>query len=507
MSNTLIGCLFWGAVLAALYAVRPNGGLNSLTAETAGRREKIVLLVLAAAVVLLCTLPMSLSPYWNGEFPEHRNQYELMAEAILDGRLHLEYDDVDPKLLEMENPYDTMKRVELGVSVHWDHAFYNGRHYMYFGIVPVILLFLPFRLITGVTLVTYQATQIFTGLFIVGMFALFRLVAKKFFPSLSWAAYLSLSAAFSMMSVWYLVGEPALYCTAIASGICMEVWSLYFFVKAVWDSPNDRRAVLWGVAGSLCGALAFGCRPPIALVNLLAVPMLLHYVRQKRRDGGRLLGQVALVALPYVVVGVLLMAYNYARFDNPFEFGQSYQLTVTDQSAYGSLFSHINLLQLFNGLMNNFVKFSPFREEFPHVTFSSVLVNFPVLVFALFCLAQRDTLAQLKRLRLRGFMAVLCLLPVLITASEVLMSPYLMERYRADIYWLMGLLAFLSFGAFCESAPEASRKRWCFAFSAAAFLTAFKSFLLWVKPFDFNFTECFPEYLDKIESILSLGLR
>ena len=62
MSNTLIGCLFWGAVLAALYAVRPNGGLNSLTAETAGRREKIVLLVLAAAVVLLCTLPMSLSP-------------------------------------------------------------------------------------------------------------------------------------------------------------------------------------------------------------------------------------------------------------------------------------------------------------------------------------------------------------------------------------------------------------------------------------------------------------
>ena len=276
MSNTLIGCLFWGAVLAALYAVRPNGGLNSLTAETAGRREKIVLLVLAAAVVLLCTLPMSLSPYWNGEFPEHRNQYELMAEAILDGRLHLEYDDVDPKLLEMENPYDTMKRIELGVSVHWDHAFYNGRHYMYFGIVPVILLFLPFRLVTGVTLVTYQATQIFTGLFIAGMFALFRLVAKKFFPSLSWAAYLSLSAAFSMMSVWYLVGEPALYCTAIASGICMEVWSLYFFVKAVWDSPNDRRAVLWGVAGSLCGALAFGCRPPIALVNLLAVPMLLR---------------------------------------------------------------------------------------------------------------------------------------------------------------------------------------------------------------------------------------
>ena len=52
---------------------------------------------------------------------------------------NLEYEDVDPRLSEMENPYDPQARKELGIYYHWDHAFYNGKYYMYFGIVPVVL--------------------------------------------------------------------------------------------------------------------------------------------------------------------------------------------------------------------------------------------------------------------------------------------------------------------------------------------------------------------------------
>ena len=122
--------------------------------------------------IVLSVYPMSLSPVWNGKIPGHRDQYERMAQSILHGHLYLEYEDVDPRLSEMENPYDPQARKELGIYYHWDHAFYNGKYYMYFGIVPVVLLFLPYQLLTGNALTTYKATQIFTVGTILAIFAL-----------------------------------------------------------------------------------------------------------------------------------------------------------------------------------------------------------------------------------------------------------------------------------------------------------------------------------------------
>lgn len=81
--------------------------LHKGTLETA---ESIAKRWLAAAVlvsvIILCVLPMGLSPSYNGEIPDYTDQYEHMAESILNGQLYLEYDDTDPKLLAMEKPYD-----------------------------------------------------------------------------------------------------------------------------------------------------------------------------------------------------------------------------------------------------------------------------------------------------------------------------------------------------------------------------------------------------------------
>ena len=253
-----LGCIFWGMAALAIYAVRPGAVLSREALETAARKGRLMIALVAAAVVLLCTLPMSLSPIWNGEGPAHINQFEVLAQSILEGHIHLNYDDVDPRLQEMDNPYDTAMRDALGVSYRWDHAFYNGQYYMYFGVVPVFLLFLPFRIITGASLTTYHATQIFTAFFILGIFALFRLLSRIFFRRMTLSVYLSLSAAVSVMSVWYSVSTPALYCTAISAGICMEVWSIFFFIKAVWDGDGRRKSTCMGVLGSLFGAFAFG---------------------------------------------------------------------------------------------------------------------------------------------------------------------------------------------------------------------------------------------------------
>ena len=168
--------------------------------------------------------------------------------------------------------------------------------------------------------------------------------------------YLFLATAFSMMSVWYSVDAPALYCTAITSALCMEIWSLFFFVRAVWIETDDKKCIINAFFGSLFGALAFGCRPPVALANLFVIPMLVVFLR-KRKFSLKLLRQLAIAASPYLVVGILLMCYNYVRFDSPFEFGQAYQLTTADQSQYGnvaSYFTQSNMFRILNGLYYNF---------------------------------------------------------------------------------------------------------------------------------------------------------
>lgn len=504
MKYFLAGCIFWGIGGFSVYALRPGAALSKAAVETVGRKGRFVIALVAVAMILLCTLPMSLNPVWNGENPAHRNQYEVLAQSMLDGHINLDYGDTDPGLLEMDNPYDPAMRVEAGVSFHWDHAFYNGQYYMYFGVVPVLLLFLPFRIITGASLTTYHATQIFTACFIAGVFALFFLMSRKFFSKMALSVYLALSAAVCAMSVWYIAEAPALYCTSIAAGICMEIWSLFFFARAVWDSDGERKSTYMGILGSLFGALAFGCRPTIALANILAIPMLVHHLK-KKHPSSKLYSQLLAVFAPYIVIGSLLMVYNYVRFESPFEFGQSYQLTVADQSGYGSMLERFDLIRVINGLQTNFVGCAPLTDSFPYISLQSVLFNFPICFAAAVCLLQKDTLSALKRNKLIGFTGALLFCPILITILQVLQSPYLLERYRSDIYWLVGILLFLSFGHFLNTL-KGKRKRICsFIISLLSLATIFHSFILWTIPHDFNFTFMFPETLPQFERVLRFG--
>lgn len=378
----IAGFCFWGIILVTLFCIRSKSRIHIETMETLGKTKKRIILIIMVSTILICTMPMGLCPISNGEIPEHRNQYELMAEAILEGHLYIDYQDVDPRLMEMDNPYDYEARQELDVKYHWDHAFYNGHYYMYFGIVPVFLLFLPYRIITGTSLVTFHATQIFAAVFICGIFATFYILSRKFFDKITFVMYLFLAAAFSVMSIWFSIDAPALYCTAITSALCMEIWSLFFFIKAVWIEENEKMSILYAFLGSLMGALAFGCRPPVALANLLVIPMLVEYIR-KREINLKLLKQLAFAATPYIIVGSLLMLYNYVRFDSPFEFGQAYQLTITDQSAYGDFASQFDLVKIINGVLENYIYYQPISKEFPYISYSGALVNFPILFFIL----------------------------------------------------------------------------------------------------------------------------
>ena len=378
---------------------------------------------------------------------KNKNQYELMADALLNGQIYLEYGDMDRRLLEMPNPYDTQARRELGVRYHWDHAFYKGRYYMYFGVVPVFLLFIPFKLITGASLTTYHATQVFVGMSIIGLFLFFRLLSKRFFPKLSFVVYLFLGAAVSVASMVHCVAKPAMYMTAFAAAFCMEIWSVYFYVKAVWATgiEEENRAIFRAFLGALFGALAFGCRPSIALGNLIVIPCLIVFLREHKFSGKLFLKLVA-AASPYIIIGALLMLYNYARFENPFEFGQSYQLTVADQTAYGSLLSRLSARGLLNGATYFLTRSEDLTAEFPHIVEGGVFYTYPVFGVGLFALTSKKTRAALRANKFVLFLLGGILTIGVIIMMDIVWTPYLLSRYREDMMWLLGMLVFLAVG-------------------------------------------------------------
>ena len=507
MKYLIGGCLLYGAIFFVLFWLRPKSKLHAMTLETFDRNKKIMTFTVMALLVLLCTIPMGIVPGWNGTEDNGRDEYELTAEAFLNGHLYIDNNDVDPLLLTMENPYDPQARLDLGVDYRWDTAYYNGHYYMYFGVVPVSLLFLPFRIITGTALTTYHATQIFVAFFICGVFANFYLLSKRFFKQISYAIYLLLAVAVSAMSVWYSVDCPAMYCTAITGALCMEIWSLFFFMRAVWVEQDEKKQILLAFFGSLFGALAFGCRPPVALANLFVIPLLVEYLRGKKFNF-KLLKQLVFAALPYVIVAVLLMWYNYARFENPFEFGQAYQLTTADQSNYGgisSYFTQSNMFRILNGVCYNFFYFNNYCEGLPYVIFNGILLNFPILCFAVIGLSPEGVQKKLKEQRMRAFVAMLFLIPLVIAVMDTLWSPFMTERYRMDQYWIMGVLCFIVIGFYHDNlSEEAGRKFSCFI-TIWAFVTFGKAVLLYLVQNDGNLTYCYPEVIEEIKMILKFG--
>ena len=445
MGNVLTSCLFWGIILLLLWMVRPSSGFYKMTMEDWNMKSRIVTILLIVILIASSSFLMSLIHLYNGKKPDHRNQYELITEAFLKGQLNFDYDDIDPKLLEMKNPYNAGARKEAGVKFHWDHAFYKGKYYMYFGVVPVFLVFMPYRLITGTSLTTYHATQLFTALTVIGLFVLLRFLARKYLRDMPIGLYYMLATVFAMMSIMYSTSKPALYQTAISSGVCLEIWSLIFFLKAVLDTESLNRAIALAAVGSLLGALVFGCRPTVGLANLVVIPLLVIFLK-KRGGSAEVLVKTALAALPYVIVAAGLMWYNYARFENPFEFGQSYQLTVADQTGYSGMTALLNVKRNLQGIKYCFLSMIDLKKEFPFVGEGGLFVMYPILFYILIGAVNKQTRKKLRESGLMGWICAIAGSVLLIVVMSVVWTPKLELRYTEDYTWMLCIIAFTVIG-------------------------------------------------------------
>lgn len=333
-----VGALVCLAVF--LYAFRGRSVLFKLGYVDHAKTGRFALVAASVAMCFVVGAGSAINEQWYGSFsrdgeeivysyPEDWHaQYAELARAFANGRFSL--DDEPPLFLsEMDNPYDTDERLalakELGVEVRWDTAYHDGQYYVYFGVLPVLVFYLPFYLITGIDFPTIIGCVLCLCLFVAGCASLLSVAAHRWFRKASIGSMLLCLIALVLSSmVVYCMAMPFLYQLPIAMGLCLLVWGLRFAVSA-------RSSALQWFAASLLLSLILACRPQMfayALIALVLFVVSLIHEKEKRRRGRAMM----VVLLPFCVVLGLLLAYNAARFGSPFDFGANYNLTTNDMT-------------------------------------------------------------------------------------------------------------------------------------------------------------------------------
>lgn len=277
----------------------------------------------------------------NGAFDnvkyEHHYQYQELCEAFEAGSLSL-LEEPPSYLSTMKNPYDCTERDKLEAKTkeyyRWDTAYYEGKYYVYFGVVPALIMYLPVYLITGSHLANNVCVGILLVLLIYGILWFVHSVTKRYFKSISLIGYLGVSQAMIWgCHTWYIAKRPDFYVVPITMGIVLSIYGITLWINSVKE--DGRINVLTMMAGSLCMALVAGCRPQLVIMSVIGLVIYVGNWKNFR--------QIFAFFAPYIVVAVGIMWYNYMRFGSVFDFGAAYNLTVDDMTHRGMNWNRVAL--------------------------------------------------------------------------------------------------------------------------------------------------------------------
>ena len=168
-----------------------------------------------------------------------------------------------PELLALDDPYDPAQNAPWRLH---DASLYDGRYYLYFGPTPVVLVYLPLRLVgVDASEALAAATLGFAG-FLFAL-ALMRFLIDRYRPRTSLATQVVAALLLGLANVVpFLLRRPAVYEVAIAGGYACLMAGLHLTLTAVL---RDRPSLWRLAAGSLALGLAVGARPNL----IVALPI------------------------------------------------------------------------------------------------------------------------------------------------------------------------------------------------------------------------------------------
>lgn len=290
--------------------------------------EKVLLGLLCVFVVCfyVWTENPAISQFGNTT-PEGAS-YNLLVAGFQDGQLNLKK-EIPAGFLQLSDPYDpTANRTFRTDDGLHDLSYYHRKLYLYFGATPAMVLFWPFALLSGHHLFHKHAVALFCAAsFLLGI-ALLVAIRRRYFPRVGTGRLVlgGLTIGFATGAP-ILLRRPDVWEVPIA---CAQALTFLAFV-AIWRALHSvQKPAFWLALASTAYGLAIAARPSLLFgAAILLVPLVAAWRAHPAGAPGNASRWRLLCAslLPLAAVGLALLAYNYARFENPFEFGQNYQLT------------------------------------------------------------------------------------------------------------------------------------------------------------------------------------
>lgn len=331
-----------GLTILIYMIANPVGARKKFSENRVGCARVAAFITTAAMVFTVCLTVTNVMKGWTETYYSFTSQEgNQISKELVDAFEHHQVnllEEPSEDLLKLDDPYEYVKRdAEVGSgNFLWDHCFYNGKYYSYYGIGPVLALFLPYHLITGYYFPSGWATLMFSLIGILFLTKIYLAVIEKKFRDLPTntvtAGLITLQLSSGIM---FSAARPLFYELAIASGFMCVAIGAYLLMTSniLWDGKISY--VRLGFASFFLG-YAVLCRPTLAVYCIAALLFFAGGLK-KALDGlekgqkTRTFFKYAAVALvPLGIIALGQMTYNYLRFDNPLDFGIQYSLTIND---------------------------------------------------------------------------------------------------------------------------------------------------------------------------------
>ena len=424
------------AIFLVAFVVTLFFGKNNIlyfTFENVSKRTKTICLALLIIIQFITSLSVSVI---NEDIvnTQSNEQYKGLTNSLINGHTFLDI-DVDDKLAKLDNPYDVTQRINNNVDYQFDTAYYNGKYYVYFGVAPVILFYLPYKLITGNYIHDYSINAINFFILSIGIiFILYKIISNNYIKTpVIIFSILSIFAIDTCGSL-ALLARPVIYTVPVlcalafsALGICLWLYSI--------KKDNSISNIL-AFLGSLSIGIAIASRPQFGLFAFFAFVIFNNQIKQL----SKYIRPFICALIPLFIIGGLLMYYNYIRFGSPFNFGANYNLTFNDMTKRG-----FKLDRVLDGIFFYLLQPMSFSGLFPYInqvsfetsyvgmliheySYGGLLFINPLTISSLFTIKLKKYIAN-KKLLISSILCIIFGLTIVVLDTEM---AGLVDRYFSD---------------------------------------------------------------------------
>ena len=442
---SFIRCLLIFAVIAFFYLFRPTSSLYKK--KLLDEDSYFYVITLMLIMVSICIFGVNINPLFKTRTLDTSLEYQKLTEAFYKGQVYIDETPSDA-LKSLDNPYDYAARRKAHFITSegflWDYAYYKGKYYVYFGALPVVLIYLPYYAITGTHIDNYVVAFILSLLSIISIGYLLYVICKKWFKDMNLGLYmLTFILMFFSAGTVFAAKRPDLYTIPIIMGIFLATLGVALIIDAS-DSKRFKKTKL--AIGSTLMASVVLSRPQFLIATILFLPLYYDYFFKDKKEfkKGRYKEFLAII-IPYLIIASITMSYNYARFGSPFDFGANYNLTTNDMTHRGFVFARwpIGILYyLFMPcnmtitfpyvegmkLVSNYIGYTTYESMFGGFIFTHI-ITIITLIFYKFKKLFKD-------IKLYKIVRALVISSLVVILVDTQMSGIL-PRYHLDYAWML----------------------------------------------------------------------